>query len=171
MYYHITQLLILWLMLDWKSQPSKADYTQISPGYTYSKDMDDILNVNMGWLWDNRTYWIEFFYDHNINLSSPVHGFANQMPPPLGYGLRASYPFSAKINSMYIGGGGGAMLFPTDSTSYGFFTESTAGYSRSIFQRSYKIETYARALIFDKVYADFGVRFVMGFTIHKPSER
>jgi hypothetical protein len=177
MYFDIF-LLLTALQLFGKPLPSaEAYYIQISSGYANFRDnnINDRFNANVGWFRDNRTIWIEYFWDSDIDLNYPSYGFGNRISSH-GFGFRVSYPFSGnKDNTFYIGGGGGASLVidgaDSITISYAFFTESTAGYSMKIFQKPYRIEAYMKTFIYNKLYSGLGARFVMELTTHKPSER
>jgi hypothetical protein len=86
---------------DAKSLTKKrsSTYWGLSVGAAYYKDIEEIYNIGLGFMWDSRIILGEIVYD--IGFGGDGNASLNH------FGFRVLYPFSDRNNTMYLGCGAG----------------------------------------------------------------
>jgi hypothetical protein len=150
---------------DTKSLAKKRSsaYWGISTGASYYKELDEIYNLGLGYIWDSRIIIGEIFY--NIGFG----GGGNSLTK---FGIHVLYPFSDKNNTLYLKGGAGIAISGREienswgntdiDHNSGLLLEASVGYligrtSDLIF----RIESYGDFLFGDKS-AGGGARIILG---------
>jgi hypothetical protein len=151
---------------DAKSLTKKrsSTYWGLSVGAAYYKELEEIYNIGLGYIWDSRIIVGEIVY--NIGFGSGDNAITE-------FGLRVFYPFLVIINTMYLGGGAGLAVTTRRGeedrwgdrekvSDYGLLLEASVGYligrtSDLIF----RMETYGDFLFASKSMGG-GARFVLG---------
>lgn len=155
---------------DAKSLTKKktSTYYGINVGYSYYKDFENLYNLGLRYIWDNRTFIGEALWNIGFN------GDGNSINE---FGIRIMYPFSNKNSAFYIGAGAGfaattiekpctedCYYYYEDSESdYGLQVECAAGYfmgrtSNLIF----RLEAHGDGLIQKKKSVGGGLRLILG---------
>jgi hypothetical protein len=152
---------------DAKSLTKKrsSTYWGLSVGAAYYKDIEEIYNIGLGYIWDSRVILGEIVY--NIGFGSGDNAMTE-------FGLRVLYPFSDKNNTPYLGGGAGLAVttrrveeedswgYKEKVSDYGLLLEASAGY---LVGRTsdllFRVEAYGDFLFASKSMGG-GARFVLG---------
>jgi hypothetical protein len=143
-----------------------STYWGLAVGASYYKDIKEMYDLGLGFMWDSRIILGEIVY--NIGFGGGGKSSLNE------FGIRVLYPFSDKNNTLYIGGGAGFAISDKEEelgeyytytetvTDYGLLLEASVGYligrtSDLIF----RVEAYGDFLFSSKSMGG-GARFVLG---------
>ena len=133
-------------------------------GYSHSNKTGGRIDLGLTYLWDFNSFWIEAILFSRLNIDR--NNFSYYLDP----GVRVLYPFSKKINTFYIGSGGGFSSKNGkygEDDSYGFFAENSIGYTFLFRELPMKIEAFGTAMFHEEKSISGGLRFALSFWFYK----
>lgn len=146
------------------------NYIEFLYGFSYSNKIGGRLDWGFTSLWNFNSFWLETILLLRINISEDY--FAIYTDP----GIKVSYPFSKKINTFYIGGGGGFSLRESygnyeEGYSVGFFAENSIGYT-FLFRNGTpaKIEAFSTVIFHEEKSISGGLRFAFNLLFETEEE-